>query len=46
MYTPKRDDEHPHPFHMRSALPGLHCSFFGLYIQAPGVGGVGISTEV
>ena len=21
-YTPKRDDEHPHPFHMRSS-PGI-----------------------
>ena len=23
IYTPKRDDEHPHPFHMRSFPPGL-----------------------
>ena len=22
IYTPKRDDEHPHPFHMRSPPPG------------------------
>ena len=22
IYTPKRDDEHPHPFHMRSPSPG------------------------
>ena len=21
IYTPKRDDEHPHPFHMRSSPP-------------------------
>ena len=21
IYTPKRDDQHPHPFHMRSPLP-------------------------
>ena len=23
IYTPKRDDEHPHPFHMRSPSPGM-----------------------
>ena len=23
IYTPKRDDEHPHPFHMRSPPPGI-----------------------
>ena len=22
IYTPKRDDQHPHPFHMRSPPPG------------------------
>ena len=23
IYTPKRDDEHPHPFQMRSPFPGI-----------------------
>ena len=27
IYTPKRDDEHPYPFHMGSPPPGLQTSY-------------------
>ena len=33
IYTPKRDDEHPHPFHMRSPPPpGCFVTKCGLVI--------------
>ena len=30
IYTPKPDDEHPHPFHMRSPPPGCRTFLPGL----------------
>ena len=42
IYTPKRDDEHPHPFHTRSPPPGimgvadvaaLELVFFALFVS-------------
>ena len=38
IYTPKRDDEHPHPFYMRSPSPGAgqpHQQFPGVPLPTP-----------
>ena len=37
IYTPKRDDEHPHPFHMRSPpLPRALGHFTQIYLHCVG----------